>query len=62
MSRPHFVIAEPELIRAPKLNALEARVTDIEENGGGGGTTLTLDGGDASGSGASSIDIDGGSA
>lgn len=58
---PFFSIGEPEFIRAPKLNAVEERVA-VVESGGTGGTTLTIDGGDASSSGASSMSIDGGSA
>jgi hypothetical protein len=59
---PYFVVGEPEIIRAPKLNKLEGRVTTVEETGGGGGTTLTIDGGDAGANGGSSMSIDGGGA
>lgn len=58
---PRFVIAEPEIIRAPKLNDIDRRLTDVEQNGGGG-SSLTIDGGNATSNGASSMTINGGSA
>lgn len=62
MKLPFFSVAEIDVVRAPKLNALEARVTAVEAGGGGGGSALALDGGNATGNGASSIAVDGGSA
>ena len=50
---------EQGLVRLQKLNSLAAR-TVVLEAGGGGGSSLDLDGGDAAGVSAPLIEFDGG--
>lgn len=61
MTVPLFSHGEIEPVRVPKLNRLGERISALETNGTGG-TSLALDGGDASSSGAAGTMIDGGSA
>lgn len=56
-----FRYNENDNVRVPKLNGLEGRVSVLEASGVGG-TTLTLDGGDAATGGSTSIVVDAGGA
>lgn len=57
----YFKNPEHEPIRVQKLNSLELRVQAVEA-GGGGGSSVDIDGGNATNSGTAYLTLDGGSA